>query len=405
MLKIRKLSVLGAVVLACTPKLSDFAASESMGENTSDTTSGGVPGACGDGQPAAEVYCFSFHNISSVRSPKLAVSGNFTGAPPERLAAFGLGHTGAMVWWENGALLSAKALPPLTASGESQGVAVNAAGTSHPDLLFTDILTAGIAPSDGEELKPFVPIGLPDSATGSPGHTIPLDLSEDGTIEYVKGSGARAAVWRKVLDKWEMDAVDFPVPGCEVLMNFALADFDDDGRTDLAYIGEASTDGPAKCEDLAVHGIVVLLQNELAGLTMTPMISTGQHRFLRVRAGDFDADGRSDLSALTTSGDLLVFRAGGQGLFDPPHIVEGIADYAVGDVDGDGQAEIVVSKKDDQSVFVVDRIFEGVKIAELDDIKAVPLSVGDLNHDGVGDIALMSQTDDVTILTVAVSNP
>lgn len=383
-----------------------------MGDGSSGTTGGPVtegdtPESCANGQPVPGVYCFGFHNVLSVTSPKLAVGAQFTGSPPERFAAFGLGHTRAMIWWENGALaIGEEDVPPLTATAESQGVSINMMGSPEPELVVTHILTAGIAPNEGGLLKPFIPIDLPESAFAAPGHTIPLDIGEDGTIEYVKGSGDSATVWRKALNVWKMDVAKFPVPGCKTLMNFALADFNADGRTDLAYIGNAYTDSsPEKCDDLAVHGIIVLLQNELADLTAMPMLSTGQHRFLRVRAGDFDADGKSDISALTTSGDLLTFRSTGEGLFAPPQVLEGVGEFAIGDVDGDNRSEVIISTKATQDVLIADNIFDVVEMTKMKDFRGVPLAVGDLNQDNVEDIAFMSQVDDLTVLTVAISNP
>jgi len=393
-----------AVMLACGPDGGQSTESGTVGGETSET-GGGEPGACGNAQAVPGVYCFDNHTIPSIRGPKLAVSAQFTASPPARFAVFALGGVAAMVWWEDGMVQIDTNIPSITPTTYGRLLAMHVTGSPAPDVVATGIWTAGAAPNEGGVLKPFVPSDLPESVFAESGHTIPLDLGGDGKIEYIKGFGAQAQVWREVDGTWQKDATEFPVPGCKMLVNFAHGDFNADGLIDLAYIGNVDTDhDPAACEDPAVHGIAVLLQAEVGGLQMMPMVSTAQHKFLTVLVGDFDADGRDDVSALTTSRELLLFRSMGDGQFEAPRIVGDAYLHAVGDLDGDGAAECVVSGKTG-AVMVVDDPFGALKATELEGAVGRPMAVGDVNQDGVGDIALYSIVDDDHVLTLAVSNP
>lgn len=393
-----------AAMLSCIPKENQFAESMPMGGDTSET-GGGEPGACGNAQAVPGVYCFDIHTVPSLRGPYAAVSAQFTESPPVRFAVFALGGVAAMVRWEDGMVKLDENIPSVSAATYGRLLAMNVIGSPAPDVVYSGIWTAGAAPNEGGILKPFVPSELPKSVLAEAGHTIPLDLGGDGRIEYIKGFGAQAQVWRDVDGTWQKDATEFPVPGCKILVNFAHGDFNADGLIDLAYIGNVDTDhDPAACEDPVVHGIAILLQTEIGGLQMMPMISTAQHKFLTVIVGDLDADGRDDVSAMTTSHELLLFRSTGEGQFEAPRVVGDAYLHAVGDVDGDGAAECVVSGKT-AAVMVVDDPFGALKTTELEGAVGRPMAVGDVNQDGVGDIAFFSIVNDEHVLTLAVSNP
>ena len=123
-----------------------------------------------------------------------------------------------------------------------------------------------------------------------------------------------------------------------------------------------------------------------------------------MRTADFDADGRDDISALATNGDLLIFKSSGDG-FEPPTLIADVQAYTVGDVDGDGLSECIVYTKALQETVIYGSVLKTPSLAKIQDFVGVPLAVGDLNQDGVGDVAFMSEVEKVTVLSVAISNP
>ena len=363
-------------------------------------------GACGNGSPVPDVYCFTFQNIDSILSPKLVVSANFNGDSREKFAVFALAKKSTTVSWDTGKLILEDIIPTLSPVTYTRLVAYDVAGTIDPELVVTSSGRSYYAPNEGGKLKPFIPIALPDSAFAELGHTIPIDLGNDGKIDYLKGSGDRLGVWRHPLDAWEKDFEEFVVPGCSILVDFDYGDFNSDDLADIVYIGNADTDSsPEKCEDPATHGVVVLLQTEVGGLTMMPILSTGQHKFLRVQTGDFDADGRADISALATNNDLLFFRSLGDGQFAPPQVVADVLVYVTGDIDADGSSEGLIFTAGTRETKIVEDIFAEIKLVDLPGATGAPLGVADLNQDGVGDIAFLSLVDKTTMLSIAISNP
>lgn len=396
-----------ACLFSCLPKVGNqFAASDTTGSSSSEAGAD-EPGACGDTQPTPGVYCFVYHNLASIVGPSLVVGAPFTGAPPERFAVFSFGGKAAMVSWDGDHLTADAGLPPVSPASYVRVMAANIQGEAEPEIVLSQIWAADFAPNKGGILSGFMPIGLPDSAFTEPGHTIPLDLGNDGTVEFLKGSGASVSIWRNKLDVWSSEPTDFLVPGCKTLVDFAYGDFNGDGLTDLAYIGNADTDSaPEKCKDPFVHGIVVLLQNELGGLALMPMISTDLHKMSMVQVADFDADGLSDVSALAANDDLLLFRSKGNGQFIPPVVVHDTLRYVVGDLDGDDGAECIIFTRQKRETIVVDDVFGEIKSTTLPGISGLPLAVSDLNQDGVGDVAFMvGGVDEDPTLTVAISNP
>lgn len=365
------------------------------------------PEQCGNGQTVPGIYCFDYQVVESIVAPS-AVSGRFISDEAERFAVFPLAQPMVMVWWQDGEIVT-RANPEDQRFGSvSPMLAIDIVGSAEPDIFMTYTLGAAIAPNIEGAFKELVTIDLPDSAFASSGLTAPLELGDSGAIGYFKGSAEHANLWRKIDGVWQQDPTEFPVPACGPLADFSRGDFNGDGRTDLAYIGttDAGTDhNPEVCVDPLTHGVAVVLQTEAGGLAMGPVLSTGQHKYLRVQVADFDGDGLDDVSASTVDDKLVVFRAIGDGQFTKPKIFEDTYVYLVGDVDGDIAAECIVFTHFTRETVVIDDPFGAATRTTLAGVYGVPLAVGDLNADGVGDIAFTALLDDLPVLKLAISAP
>jgi FG-GAP-like repeat len=124
----------------------------------------------------------------------------------------------------------------------------------------------------------------------------------------------------------------------------ASGDFDGDGRADL--MTSFATHGS---DNTARRGLELSRVNG-AGEWTTELVAAyeGKDNMWSLDAGDLDGDGKLDLVATTERGKVLVLLGDGAGHFsreespelDPPDLCRGYG-LELGDVDGDGRAEIV----------------------------------------------------------------
>jgi hypothetical protein len=377
----------------------------SASSDNSSSTSVADGESCGDAKPAAGVYCFEQHDVPSILAPAIVVGATFVADEPPRLAVFSLVGPSTIVRWENGSPVTNHHLPAVTAAGGMRAFAFDVQGTPEPELIFTHPTGASFAPNAAGMLQERLPLGFPESAFVEPGLVFPFDLGGDGQADYVKGAGKRLRLWQgQVGDLKEDPLLEFPVPGCELLLGMAAGDFNNDGLADLAYYGAASSDGDPGCLDIATHGVGILLQTESGGLSAMTMLSTGMHTYSEVRVADFDGDDADDVAVLGSEDALLLFRSLGTGAFAPPVSLAEVVSYAVGDLDGDGAAECVILKKD-HSVVILDEAFGEPVVTPMPNLTGSPLATVDLNLDGVDDIAFRWQGVEAPSLALAISNP
>lgn len=363
------------------------------------------PEDCGDAQTVPDIYCFDFMDVPSVVAPKHVVGARFVEASPTRFAVFAAGGNSTMLAWENGTLSTAPLLSGISPAADTHVTAADVRGSALPDLVFTHLWGASVAPNEAGNFGALIPAGLPEAAFAEAGNTFPFDIGSDGQSEYLKGSGAELRLWRPTMDAWEPDAEGFPVPGCKIVTDLALGDFNGDGRSDVAYIGSPDTDSnPDACADFSTHGVAILLQSEVGQLQQMPLVSTSQHKFYSVEARDFDGDGFFDVATLTGSKEVLLFRSKGDGTFQPPVTISNALAFALGDFDGDGDAECVFSGPEN-SIAIADHVFAQLSVTLLPGLTGIPLGTGDLNNDEVDDFALLWDGVDVPTLGLAISNP
>jgi hypothetical protein len=119
------------------------------------------------------------------------------------------------------------------------------------------------------------------------------------------------------------------------------SDFNGDGKVDLAVTnqcGEASS-----CSDLAYGSVSVLLGAGDGTFAVSSIVLTAYHKPLAIAAADFNADGKTDLAVMgMTEGGALVFSGNGKGGFGT-RVGLGENPYsnsvAVGDFNGDGRLD------------------------------------------------------------------
>lgn len=112
-------------------------------------------------------------------------------------------------------------------------------------------------------------------------------------------------------------------------------DFNGDGKLDVATVSSGLT---------SASQIDVLFGNG-NGTFQSPVSSTGVVSLAGVAAGDFDGDGKLDLSISDSfSGQTELFRGNGDGTFQPPTTVASVSGpLGAADVNGDGELGLIVA--------------------------------------------------------------
>jgi hypothetical protein len=162
--------------------------------------------------------------------------------------------------------------------------------------------------------------------------------------------------------------------------NLVAADFDGDGRLDLAW---------------ANYDVVAVYLNRGAGQFFEVDTSTYVES---LATGDFDGDGRPDLVAVSwgrgNPSYLKILLNTGDGTFSQQYIDEGydnLSGVAVGDLNGDGAPDIIVSQVLDINAFEVrlnqgDANFSASTKYSGNLFEVRSTAVGDLNGDGSNDL-------------------
>ncbi len=163
-------------------------------------------------------------------------------------------------------------------------------------------------------------------------------------------------------------------------VSIAAADFNADGNSDLVAVSSAA------------NGVSVFLGNGDGSFRPAANFS-GDRSAIAVTVGDFNGDGKPDIVTANQTGTVSVLLGNGDGTFQAP-LSFAAGNYssavAVGDFDGDGKADLVVANQFGNNVSVLlgngDGTFEP---ALMYPVGGNPLAVivGDFNGDGRADIA------------------
>ncbi len=189
-------------------------------------------------------------------------------------------------------------------------------------------------------------------------------------------------------DACDPSYVLFPAPvfGTRVPAAAAVADFNGDGRLDVAVVNESY--------------VSVLVGNQDRVLASADEILLGGN--LRwIVAADFNGDHRTDLVVGDDTSKVYVLLGNGAGSFDTaPTILGtgGASAAAAGDVDGDGRMDLVLIGN---AVMVLRGNGQGgfsAPVTVMFASRGSGLAVGDFNADGMDDIAVANYGGSVVVL-------
>jgi len=196
-----------------------------------------------------------------------------------------------------------------------------------------------------------------ERGSGSFGNTLAVaDVNGDGLLDIVAGSERRG--FRGIVNLGKPDGGWQETEVAEVRPDaipraVAVADFDRDGKNDLA-VGYVSA-------ELGVErrGVDVLLARDGTWQRRTLLAEEGRVGINALATGDLDGDGSPDVVALDEDGALHVFRGDGEGGFrrDPlaaPALAERCAGYGLqlGKVTGGKNDDLVASFADEDGTLL-----------------------------------------------------
>jgi hypothetical protein len=236
------------------------------------------------------------------------------------------------------------------------GAAVAGLDWPNPQRITTSNLTQAVALGD------FNGDGIPDVATTGGTYAQPLVIllgNSDGSYTMAP-------------------ALSLPT---FFLGSIAVADFNADGKQDLALL------------DAAANSVIILLGNGDGTFQMAASSPTVGQFSNQVVAGDFNGDGNQDLAV--SANNLTILLGNGDGTFNAaPSSPVGGTPYAIamGDFNQDGNLDLALSYPDNHVISIMlgngDGTFALPNHIAAFQTPGTPIGVADFNGDGKLDLAL-----------------
>jgi hypothetical protein len=229
------------------------------------------------------------------------------------------------------------------------------------------------------------------------------DFDGDGVEETVTASGGDVTI-----NSYTMGQQWNPFGG-GASASITTGDFDGDGKTDLAVSEWTTT--------VADSVVKIYLGSDLANSNATPVATVtgfaGYKGGLNIAAGDYDGDGKGDLTIATAGvgpgGAVITYKGNGNGTFGStlasfyPYTsgYQGGITVAMGDVDEDGKADIITGTGELQPAHV--KVYsQGSEIRNFYAFENSPgvasyvginVAAADVNGDGKADIVVGARTN------------
>lgn len=246
---------------------------------------------------------------------------------------------------EEGAPLAVGTSPHAVAAGD-----VN--GDGRPDLVTVSYAqnTVSVLLRKPDNTGFTQEAGSPVAVGANPTQLVLADFDGDGRLDIAtadRGSDAVTVLLRKASnDGFAPEAGPAPTAG-DAPVGIATADFNGDARPDLAVTAEASDD------------VTVLLRQAAGGFAVAPgsPVAAGDGAY-GVTTGDFDADGVTDLATSASTGNrVTVLHGAGDGRFTQPAFsplptAKGPLVLAAADFDADGRSDLAIPDHDAHTVTV-----------------------------------------------------
>lgn len=174
------------------------------------------------------------------------------------------------------------------------------------------------------------------------------DFNGDGKLDFAAGAnpeGVKDLAYLHLPDGSFEPAKSLPVRGDGYSRAVAAADFDGDGRDDVAVGYQSGELGVRR------SGVDVMLSTSDGGWKRVGLyVEPGYAGFYSLAAADLDGDGKKDLVAGTGDGRIFVFLGDGKGGFSNEASDElagarscTVWDLGTADLDGDGSLDLVAS--------------------------------------------------------------
>jgi hypothetical protein len=238
--------------------------------------------------------------------------------------------------------------------------------------------------------------------SGTYGTPVPLDIDEDGQLEFLVNVDwppleQGAHLRKRVAGEWTDVGPILPLPGCGVAGARAQADFDEDGHLDLVLHDVVTGCDPYPTQyDPAFHRVAVFRSDPESGwLEPTGTFATGGWGEVGMWAGDFDEDGHQDVAIQIQTVDAIsLLRGRGDGTFaEPESITElggtvgfwRLSRRGRGDFDGDGHLEWMGGSENGDR-WILESFLGDPSVVLLPPGTPAVMTIGDFNGDGVFDV-------------------